>query len=933
MRFPWNRKGHGFRAAKQARNSKAPWAAWPGRARFARVFQNQSETELDREVAHHLHHLAAEFRRQGHSPEEALRLARREFGGREQVKEQCRDERRWAWMTGLHQDVIFGLRIMRKTPVVTLAAVLSLALGIGANTAIVSLMDVVLWRDLPVPSPRQLTFVNWQSQGERFPRSLADGGAGSMSKDGPWNVADFFSYAGFQGMRKGVSDRATLAAFTGYTRPVSVSFAGRPTVAQERGVSGNFFSTLKVKPELGRFFSEAEDSYSASPTAVVSYHFWTRALGADPGVLGRSIRIDNRPYVIAGVVDRDFYGLVPGDPTEIYTPLHQSAFMLDNRDSKLPLDNDRFWCVSILARLAPGVQRPQLQPALDTVFPLTWSTRPKDISKAPHIRVDEGERGLGFLRSEFRSPLLVLGGLVALLLAIACTNIANLLLARASARQKEVAMRVSLGCSPGRLMRQFLTESALLAALGGIASVAVAYITANLLGQFLAGRDNFPITVSLDWHVVATVGVTSGVALFLFGLFPAWRGARISSSVWLKEGAGSIGTAARRKWTTGRVLVLTQMAMSVVLVMSAVLFTRNLLGIESADPGFDRRNLILFGIRPGTSGYEKSRLPQFYFNLTQRLAATPGVAQVGLVWMRPMNVGGWWENVRLGHQSEIPNVSINGITPGYLPLYTSRMVAGRNISWADIRTEAKVAVVSEDLARKLGGLSVLGHTLAFTDGPPGGKPPEFEIVGIAPVIAATSMKERPFALWLPLGKESEDVTVVLRTSQPPRIALPAVQAKMRDIDRNLPLIDVTTMQEQISKTLQRERMFATLCDGFGILALVLSVVGLYGVMAYNTSRRQSEIGVRLALGAMPSDVISMVLREGLALAGIGLLVGLPLVWLGAKYVEKELFQMKPLDPASISIALGILIAAAIVAVGIPAIRASALQPSQTLRQE
>lgn len=894
---------------------------------------SRAEAEMEREVAHHLHQLALEYRRQGYSAEEALLMAKREFGGSEQVKERCRDESRWSWMTGLHQDVTFGVRMMRKAPVITLAAVLSLALGIGANTAIVSLMDVVLWRDLPVPSPEQLWFVNWQSSGH-FPRDLADGGAGSFGpQGGVENVGDFFSYAGFRTLRQSVSERASLAAFTGFTNPVSVSYAGRPTVAQERGVSGNFFSTLELKPVLGRLLSDNDDAYNAPAAVVVSYRFWVRALDADPGVIGRVIRINNRIDVISGVLPRDFYGLAPGDASEIYTPLHHTAFMLDASDGKLPLDNDRFWCVSILARLAPGINAAQLQPALAAVFPSTWSRRPKDLSKAPRIRLDEGARGLGFLRREFRSPLLVLGGLVALLLAIACTNIANLLLARATARQKEVAMRVSLGCSRGRLMRQFLTESTLLAVLGGLASIVVAYITANLLGQFLAGRDGFPITVSFDWRLVVSVGATSALALLLFGLFPAWRSARLPDAAWLKEGAGSIGTAARRKWKTGRALVLIQMAMSVVLVLSAVVFTRNLIGIESADPGFDRRNLILFGIRPGTSGYDKSRLEKFYLNLSQRLSATPGVAQVGLASMRPMNVGGWWEDVQLGHKGEISNASINGISPGYLPLYAQRMVVGRNLSWSDVTSEAKVAVISEDLARKLGGLSVLGQTLAFTDGPPGQKKPEFEIIGIAPVIAATSMKDRPFAVWLPLEKETNEVTVVLRTSQPPQKALLAVRATMREIDRNLPLVDASTMEEQISKTLQRERMFATLCDSFGILALVLSIVGLYGVMAYNTSRRQVEIGVRLALGAMPKDVLVMVLSEGLRLAVAGVLIGMPLAWLGSKYVGKELFQMKPLEPGSVSATLGILLIAGLVAVAIPAVRASALRPSDALRQE
>jgi predicted permease len=373
--------------------------------------------------------------------------------------------------------------------------------------------------------------------------------------------------------------------------------------------------------------------------------------------------------------------------------------------------------------------------------------------------------------------------------------------------------------------------------------------------------------------------------------------------------------------------------MSVVLVVAAIIFTRNLRAIQTADPGFDRRNLILFGVRPGTSGYDKARLPQFYADLEQRLASTPGVAGAGLTWMRPMNIGGWWEGVRLEGKNENNRVSMNGVTPSYLPLYAPRLIAGRNITWADIRGEAKVAVISEDLARKLGGPSILGQMLYMSDGPPGKKQPGYEIVGIAPAFAATSMKERPYAMWVPFQQDGADATVVVRTFQPPHAVLPGIRRTMSEIDRNLPMVDVITMEEQIAKVLQRERMFATLCDGFGILAIALSVVGLYGVMAYSTSRRRAEIGLRLALGALPRNVLAMVMREGVALALAGILLGMPVVWLGAKYAEKELFRMKVLEPASIAAALAILLAASLAAVGAPAARASGIQPSETLREQ
>jgi predicted permease len=906
--------------------------------RFRRVFRRLQnlfrrdliEDTLSEELRFHLENEIEKNIAGGMNSEEARFAALRSFGGIDQAKEGCRDARRPRLIEDLCQDVIFGARMMRKTPLISLAAVLSLALGIGANTAIVSLMDVVLWRDLPVPNPKQLTLVHWQGHG--LPRELLDDASGSsyMNDEG-WDVADFFSYPAFRALRQGMSGRASLAAFTDPSTN-SISFAGRSMVAHQREVSGNFFSALQVHAWLGRPFSDNDDSAAATATVVLSHRFWVNALDSDPSVVGKTMNVDNKPRVIVGVLEPSFYGLVPGDATEIYAPLHQGGWQ-DTHEGKTALNNNRFWGVQLIARCDPGVSVVQLQPVMATLFRTTWSSQPKDPATAPQLRLDEGGRGLGFLRHEFRNPLLVVGGLVGLLLVIACMNIVNLLLARAVARQREIAMRVALGCSQARLMRQFLVENALLALLGGVASIGVSYLTANLLGQFLTGWNIRPITVTLDARILVMASGITAAALLLFGLFPASQGLRMSKASWVRPGAGNVGCTPGHKWSAGRLLVMAQMAMSVVLVMTAVIFTRNLLAIQSADPGFDRRNLVLFGIRPGTTGYDKSRLPQFYFNLEQRLAATTGVAAVGMAGGRPMNIGGWWENVRLAGENTVEQASINGVTPGYLPLFVSHMVAGRNITLADINSAAKVTMISEDLARKLGGQSVLGRMIEFASDHPGEKAPQFEVVGIVPVIAPTSIKERRYAVWLPIDKSSPELTVVVRTLTRPRTVLPAIRQSMSEIDRNLPLVDLVTMEEQIAKGLQRERMFTTLCNGFGILALALSVVGLYGVIAYGTSRRRGEIGVRLALGAMPTDVLWMVLREGLGLAILGMLMGIPVVWLGAKYVEKELTGMKPVEPLSVGLALGILLVAALVAVGIPALRAAALQPADTLRQE
>ena len=894
-------------------------------------FWKRQESELQNELAHHLHHLRAEYERQGYSPADADRMARREFGGAAQVEEQCRSERSWAWIAGLRQDIVFGLRMMRRTPAVTLAAILSLALGIGANTAVVSLMDIVLWRNLPVPSPRELTLVDWQGHG--FPRDLCDGASGSMDTVEGVDVADFFSWPAYMQMRRGVAGIASLAAYS-FPTEVSVSFAGRPVVGRERGVSGNFFSAMEVQPKLGRLLTDNDDRYAAQPVVVLSHRFWSRTFGADPGVLGKSIRINNSSYQIAGVLEERFYGLSPGDPTDVYTPMHQASTIHDAFNEKArPLEDERLWGTQVLSRRAAGVSDARLRLALDTIFPSTWRGRPKNAKSTPHIHLEEGAQGLGFLRQEYRNSFRVLGGLVALLLVIACVNIANLLLARAVARRNELAMRVSLGCGRARLIRQFLTESALLAIVGGAASIAVAWSTGVLLGTFIGGRDNLPIEFTPDGRMLATVGAITITALLLFGLFPAWQASRRLDASWLRQDTRTVGLISRSVWNSGRIFATFQMALSVILVMTAVIFTRNLEGIQSTDPGFDRRNLIVFSVRPGTSGYDKARLPQFYSNLEQRMQTTSGVSAAGLARMRPMNIGGWWMTVQLAGETKTFDVSANSVTPSYLPLYTARMIAGRNFNRADTTTEPTVAIISEDLARKMGGNGVLGRWITAPGGPPGSKVPKYQIVGIAPVIAATSMKDKPYVLWVPFAGDAQEATVVLRTSAPPMAVLPAIQRTMSEIDRNVPMVETMTMEEQISRGLQRERMFATLCSGFGVLALVLSVIGLYGVISYSTSRRRGEIGIRLALGARPGNVASMILRQGLALAVPGILLGVPVVWLCGKYLAKELTKMKPVDPLTLFLAPAILLLAALIATAIPAVRASTLDPAETLRQE
>lgn len=892
------------------------------------------EADLKRELEHHLAELTDEYIRRGHSEADAHHLARKQFGAEELIKERCRDESPWAWLETMGQDIRFGYRQLRLAPVVTAAAVLSLALGIGANSAIISLMNTILWRSLPVAAPEQLSLIHWEGSG--FPDHLASSGAGSMFKEGASHVADFFPLAAVDAMRQAGSGKAEIAEYS-FSQPASISFAGRPIVGRNRPVGGNFFETLRVQAYLGRTLRPEDNQPAAAAVAVVSHAFFKNFFSADPTVIGQTLRINNAAYEIVGVLPESFFGLTPGDPTQIYSPIWKSSEFAIPNQGKIAFNDPREWVLQILARRKEGVTESALRPLLDAAFAQSWqrTKNAKAGAKDPMLRLDDGRRGLGDLSRSYREPLLVLGALLALVLLIACANIANLLLARSTARAKEVALRMSLGCTRGRLLRQFLTESGLLALLGGVASIGVAFASAKGLAYFLADRDSeAPLPFSLDLPMLAAIFVISILTLFLFGLFPAWRASSLDSNAALKEGAGSLGAAARRWWTPGRLLVVGQMALSIILISCAVLFTENLRALAAQDTGFDRRNLLVFGLRPGTSGYTAKTLPGFYAQLEQRLTTSPGVESASLATIRPMNQGGWWDEFREVGQSKPYSTAVNAVTPSYLPQFAFKLKAGRNFRPADLAPKApKVAIISEDLARAIDPVGDLIGRRIHSVGGPGSKIEPIEIIGVAPAFAFNSMKERPQVVWLPFNAEAQEATVVIRTKSNPRAVLASIRAAVQELDRNLPMVDVYTMEELVARNLKRERMFATLCGSIGLLALLLSVVGLYGVMSYNASRRRTEIGVRLALGAERQSVIWLVLKEALFLTMLGLAAGAPAIYYGSRFLEKELFNLKPLDPVLIAVSTLLLAGSATFAAWLPAQRAASLDPATALRQD
>lgn len=890
----------------------------------------KAEADLARELAGHFEQLVEDFQREGLSLAEARRKARLEFGGVEQVKEDCRDERRWQFWSILGRDLRIGWRMLGKSPVVTAAAVLSLALAIGANTALFSLMDLVLWRALPgVPEPERLSLVVWHSAG--VDRDLTDFAAGSMYKSADGGrVGDFFPYVAFEKVRAAAAGRAEIAPYS-YTQRVSASYGGRSSAVEERPVGANFFTVLGVPAQAGRLFAAADDDAGAARTVVVADSFWRNQMGSDPQALGRPVRINGELHEVIGVLPEDFAGIGLGDPAELYVPLRQGAWIAGEAARRDLFRDPRGWWVQMIARRAPRTAAEPLAEQMDSVFRSTWTAQPEQ-GPGPRLRLDPAQRGIATVERQFRRPLLVLLPMVGLVLLIACANIANLLLARGAARRKEMALRVSLGASRGRLLAQMLAESAWLAVLGGALGVWVAAVTANVLIALVPSGDFSRLPdVALNGRMLAAACAASLAALAVFGLFPAWRASRVDAAPSLKEGPVSSGKAPGR-WTAARVLVAAQVALTLLLVAAAALFARNLGGIRNIDAGFERANLLLFDLAPGESGYTGERLAQFYVALQRQLPTAPGVTAAGLASIRMMNDGGFWGAVRAPGLAAPVNVALNQVTPEFFPALGLRLTGGRWLTAADAASEARPVLVSEELAAKLGGGAALGRRVRLGEK---ADDPRHEVVGIVSNAMYNRLTERPDVVYQPFdAAKTASATVMVRTAGPPAAALSGIREALARLDKDLPMIRVLTMEQQISEGLRQERLFAYLCGAFGGLALLLSAIGLYGVISYSVARRKGEIGVRVALGASQGQVLSLVLREGLALAAAGLLVGGPLLWGAARLVERQLLHgMEPLDPASIGIAVAGLGVCALVAAWLPAWRAARLDPAAALRND
>jgi macrolide transport system ATP-binding/permease protein len=902
------------------------------------LHRDQFERDLEEEMQHHLAMKA----------EEAgdMYAAQRAFGNVTLLKEDSRTMWTWTFAEQLAQDIRYALRMMARNPLFTAMATLSLALGIGANTAIYSFMDAVLLRSLPVQRPQELAVIRWRSTADP---AVIHSSTGSRFRDGAKGMASpNFPYAAYEILRANQNTFSTLFGYAGGW-DLNLVNADHSEVASGLYVTGNFYSSLGVTPAIGRLIIDADDRGGAAPVAVLSFRYWQSAFGASPAAIGKSMLVNNVPVTIAGVSAPGFYGLDPASEPKVYLPLHSAplfAPLPDKAQAERFLDKNSYW-IEMMGRLRPGVTLKAAETVMAAQFHQfveSTATTDKERRAMPQLWLMEGSTGIDSLRRRYSQPLYILMTMVGLILMIACANIANLLLARAAARKREIAVRLSLGAGRLRIVRQLLTESVMLSLLGGVLGLIVALWGIRSITWLLAnGRDEFTLHAALNWPVL---GFTLGLSVMtgiVFGLAPAIQATGVDLTPSLKQARSSaVGRSGvfGKYFSASRLLVVAQISISLLLVVGAGLFVRTLANLESVDLGFNRENLLLFTLNARQGGYKEAAAAKFYADLHERLARLPGVQTVALC-TAPLAIGNW-NSRRLiipgapapaGEQLDIANVAVD---PYFLQAMQIPVVLGRGIEERDMAA-GQVAVVTEKFAQQhFPGKNPVGRMIGFGD--PKKDPANVEIIGIAKTTHYNSIKEDdiPPVAYIPytqnLGALNR-MTFVLRTNGDPLALANAARRVVQELSPNVPITDVNTQAREIDQTISQERTFADLCSGLAFLALAIACVGLYGTMAYSVARRTGEIGIRMALGAERAAIIWMVLREVCVLAVAGLAIGLAAAWQTTHLIASFLYGTKPNDPLAIGLSVAILAAAALAAGYTPAWRASKIDPITALRQE
>jgi predicted permease len=920
--------------------------------------RRSKEDRLALELQFHLEEEIEERQASGMSSQDALWAARRELGNLGAVQEQTRAMWSWTLLEQLGQDLRYAARTMRRNPAFTILAALSLALGIGANTAIYSFMDALLMRSLPVADPGSLVVLKWRIAAKK---SVDDsvlhnisGQIGDDPKTG--STSAVFPFPAFEALRKSNGALSVLFAYRP-ARKLNVVVQGQAEVTSGEYVSGDYFRGLGIMPAAGRVIVGDDDRAGAPGAVMLSYGFAQRRFGDAAGAAGRPVLIDNTPFTVIGVAPPGFFGVDPSKAPDLYLPLH-ADLLLDPERGPGPVDrylDEHFYWTEMMGRLRPGVSIAQARTGLASAFD-AWvgstATNERERKNLPEFLLQEGAAGLDNLRQTYAEPLCILLAMVGLILTIACANIANLLLARAAARRREMAVRLSMGAGRWRVIRQLLTESLLLALMGGAAGILFAACGIKFLTNVLAaGTETFTLHAELNAGVLAATLLLSVLTGLLFGLAPALQATRLDPMPALKANrTGGPRSAARLGFTLGRLLVVSQMAICLLLLVGAGLFVRTLSNLQSLDVGFQRENILLFKVNARQAGHRDPEILSFYSDLEKRLAAIPGVRSASMANSPPIGDGAWgWpvlplgkerpEKAPSGHGSGFSRAATHvlGTGPGFFSTMRIPLLAGREFDERDRLGALPVAIVNEAWVKaNLEGRNPVGQRV--TSFGLRMKPQEMEVIGMARNAKYDDLTgDFPAVVYLPfeqnLDVPNDEMTFFLRIAGNPLGYAGAVREIVHQADARIPVVGLRTLAAQIDREMVPETLFARLCTAFAMLALAIACVGLYAATSYAVAQRTGEIGIRMALGAQRGTVVRMVLRDVLALAVLGLAIGLPAALGASKLLASLLFGVKPGDPRALAAAVAVLFSASLVAGYLPARRASRIDPMTAVRHE
>ena len=907
--------------------------SWPGelaRKIGALLRRERLSAELEEEMRLHVELRQEEKVRAGLAPDEARRAARRQFGNTTLQKEESQMAWGWDWLEQFARDAIYGVRAMLRSPGVTLVALLSLALGIGANAAIFSLIDALMLRALPVKDPQQLVI-------------LGNGLNNGISDSFPNN--ELYSYPFYREMQKRNEVFTDVAAASSMLNLVHGTVEGHssPVAMHIKLVSGSYFPTVGVKPLIGRMLGEEDDRVKdAHPVAVLNYGWWKRNFAGDANVLGKKLTIGATVFTIVGVTPDEFFGHQVGECPDMWIPLAMQK--------EIPPGNDGYAdsmaeSLHLIARLRPGVIMGQASANVDVLFQQILRALPnvpltaENLKKLETTGVELHSLATGFSqqRVQFSEALKILMTVVALVLLIACANIANLLLARSTARVRELATRQALGARRSRLIRQLLTESMMLAFGGGALGIGFAMMANRLLLRMISdGSDPVPLNVPLDLRLLLfALGATLATAL-LFGVAPALRATRIQLTSSLKEGRSPSGIASQSR--AAKLLIISQVGVSLVLLTGAGLFLRSFVNLTRVDTGFNREGVLLLHLDPASAGYKPgdARLSAVYEQVENRLRALPGVRAASFS-LFTFDEGTWNNDIWVQgftnlHQER--DVHHNVVGNDYFAAMGIPLLAGRTFEPRDSVSSQRVGIISESMARNL-----------FPEGSPigrhyGSHDPQnadsTEVIGVVKDVKVHGVDEQAqYVDYLSRAQIAffflNDLTV--RCSEDSGAVLSAIRHAIHDVDRNLPISDVKTLEEQVAGSMPNQRLIAQLSAFFGLVAVFLSCIGIYGLMSYVVSRRTNEIGIRMALGGKRSDMLWLVMRDCLFLLVIGIALGIPASVAGGRLVSSMLFGVRSADLATLSVAVAMLALVAALAGYLPARRASFVDPMVALRHE